>query len=325
MRYGATKTPLDLSLRDVQFQLLGLQGLLISQRYKGQTSIRKSYHVAQDMGINMWQTPPKCNIRIEIIPHLGSQQPSPNVKNLCTFEPQIWLEIITSRDAQSTCFKGSQTSCTEIIFGVFWPKFGRKKITSRDGCGLPNIECSPTKMSRASHCKFDRITFGTCLRNFLPSIANLGDVAPQFFVSPSCGVASHQGPFHHVTRGSLHHVSPMRSSLQHRSGVTPLRRVSRLAKQLCHWRWWTSLLPHHFFVVSFCGFYRAELEVTDLSSNVTEPNLQFLAVLKSSVFCENLLFSAVSCGLKMLEFPREGANLRKSAFWARFVTLVRSL
>ena len=57
---------------------------------------------------------------------MGSQHPSPNVKNLCTFEPQIWLEIITSRDAQSTCFKGSQTSCTEIISGVFWPKFGRK-------------------------------------------------------------------------------------------------------------------------------------------------------------------------------------------------------
>ena len=50
-----------------------------------------------------------------------------NVKNLCIFEPQIWLEIFTSRDAQSTCFKGSQTSCTEILSGVFWPKFGRKK------------------------------------------------------------------------------------------------------------------------------------------------------------------------------------------------------
>ena len=58
---------------------------------------------------------------------IGSQHPSPNVKNLCTFEPQIWLEIITSRDAQSTCFKGSQTSCTEIISAVFWPNFGRKK------------------------------------------------------------------------------------------------------------------------------------------------------------------------------------------------------
>ena len=38
---------------------------------------------------------------------MGSQHPSPNVKNLCNFETQIWLEIITSRDAESTCFKGS--------------------------------------------------------------------------------------------------------------------------------------------------------------------------------------------------------------------------
>ena len=37
-----------------------------------------------------------------------------------------WLEIITSRDAQSACFQGSQASCTEIISGVFLPKFDRK-------------------------------------------------------------------------------------------------------------------------------------------------------------------------------------------------------
>ena len=40
---------------------------------------------------------------------------------------QIWLEIITSRDAKSACFKGSRTSCREIIFGIFWPNFGRKR------------------------------------------------------------------------------------------------------------------------------------------------------------------------------------------------------
>ena len=67
--------------------------------------------------------PPKCLRRFM----MGNHHPSPNVKNLCTFEPQIWLEIITSRDAQSACFKGSQTSCTELISGVFWPRFGRKK------------------------------------------------------------------------------------------------------------------------------------------------------------------------------------------------------
>ena len=57
---------------------------------------------------------------------VGSQHPSPNVKSLCNFETQIRLEIITSRDAKSACFKGSQTSCREIISGVFLPKFGRK-------------------------------------------------------------------------------------------------------------------------------------------------------------------------------------------------------
>ena len=51
---------------------------------------------------------------------MGSQHPSPNVKTLCNFEPQIWPEIITSRDAESTCFKGSRTSCDVIIFGGFF-------------------------------------------------------------------------------------------------------------------------------------------------------------------------------------------------------------
>ena len=59
--------------------------------------------------------------------YLGSQHPSPNVKFFCKFEPQIWLEIITSRDAKSACFEGSKTSCREIIFGIFWPNFGRKR------------------------------------------------------------------------------------------------------------------------------------------------------------------------------------------------------
>ena len=52
---------------------------------------------------------------------------SPNVKTLCNFEPQFWPEFITSRDAESTCFKGSRMSCREIIFGIFWPNFGRKR------------------------------------------------------------------------------------------------------------------------------------------------------------------------------------------------------
>ena len=58
---------------------------------------------------------------------MGSQHPSPNVKHFCKFEPQIWLEICTSRDAKSACLKGSRTSCREIIFGIYWPNFGSKR------------------------------------------------------------------------------------------------------------------------------------------------------------------------------------------------------
>ena len=58
---------------------------------------------------------------------MGSQHPSPNAKTLCNFKPKIWLEIITSRDAKSACFKGSRTSCREIILGTFLPIFGQKR------------------------------------------------------------------------------------------------------------------------------------------------------------------------------------------------------
>ena len=38
--------------------------------------------------------------------------------------------MITSRDAESTCFKGSRTSCDVIIFRIFWPNFSRKRSQS---------------------------------------------------------------------------------------------------------------------------------------------------------------------------------------------------
>ena len=65
---------------------------------------------------------------------MGSQHPSPNVKNLCNFEPQIWPEIITSRDAKSTCLKGLRTSSNVIMFCVLGANLNLDgKITSRDG------------------------------------------------------------------------------------------------------------------------------------------------------------------------------------------------
>ena len=76
-----------------------------------------------------------CKWNLPAYHGMGSQHPSPNVKNLCNFETQIWPEMITSHDAKSACFKGSRTSCTEInsgIFGKIWPE----KTTSRDGCVL---------------------------------------------------------------------------------------------------------------------------------------------------------------------------------------------
>ena len=60
---------------------------------------------------------------------MGSQHPSPDVKTICSFELQIWPEIITSGDIESACLKGSRTSswsCDVIIFGGFGATFGRK-------------------------------------------------------------------------------------------------------------------------------------------------------------------------------------------------------
>ena len=67
---------------------------------------------------------------------LGSQHPSPNVNNPLKLRAENWLEIITSRDAQSACFEGSRMSCNVIIFGAFLGQVLAGEITSRDGCLL---------------------------------------------------------------------------------------------------------------------------------------------------------------------------------------------
>ena len=69
---------------------------------------------------------------------LGSQHPSTNVNTLCNFEPQRWPEIITSRDAESTRFKGSRTSCNVIMFAFFRTNF-------RSRPGKPAKERAKTK------------------------------------------------------------------------------------------------------------------------------------------------------------------------------------
>ena len=62
---------------------------------------------------------------------MGSQHPSPNVKNILRFGPQIWPEIITSRDAESACFKGSRTSRDVVSFFAFFGQIsaGKDHIT----------------------------------------------------------------------------------------------------------------------------------------------------------------------------------------------------
>ena len=96
-------------------------------------SLKSQFRTLTHRKCFFWEEPSmdQCQYKVKLwknlLASMGNQHLSPNVKSLCTFEPQIWLEIITSREAKSTCFKGSQTSCTEIISGVFWPKFGRKR------------------------------------------------------------------------------------------------------------------------------------------------------------------------------------------------------
>ena len=55
------------------------------------------------------------------------QHPSPNVKTICNFEPQIWPEPITSCNAEGTCFKGSRTSCEVIFFWRFLVQVSARK------------------------------------------------------------------------------------------------------------------------------------------------------------------------------------------------------
>ena len=66
---------------------------------------------------------------------LGSQHPSPTAKNSCNFETQIWLEIITSRDAKMLVSKAPRRHVQKSFLACFAENWQRK-ITSRDGCML---------------------------------------------------------------------------------------------------------------------------------------------------------------------------------------------
>ena len=49
-----------------------------------------------------------------------------NVKNPLRIRAVNWLEILTSRDAKSTCFKAPGRHVQKSFLYIFWPKFGRK-------------------------------------------------------------------------------------------------------------------------------------------------------------------------------------------------------
>ena len=130
---------------------------------------------------------------------MGSQHPSPNVKTVCNFGPNFWPEIITSHDAESTCFKGSRTSCEVMIFGFFWAKFWPEKITSRDGCFLPIIElqcqCLQNKsdswaffavIHTVPNCNHNQILrfLGSCYSFSFPPALSWRSVLPHFKPNP---------------------------------------------------------------------------------------------------------------------------------------------
>ena len=69
------------------------------------------------------------------------QSVSPLVKTLCNFETQIWLEMITARDAKSACFKGSRTTCSVSWAKTTWGGGGGNRIV-RFGGGKRTIACA---------------------------------------------------------------------------------------------------------------------------------------------------------------------------------------
>ena len=124
---------------------------------------------------------------------VGSQHPSPNVKNFPRFEPQIWPEIITSRDAESTCFKGSRTSCREKTFRICWPNFGRKRshhVMDASGSILGLVGCQPPKPNSRPrpHCRTSDQELGLGLGRRicgLESTATQANVRRDLFLSNS--------------------------------------------------------------------------------------------------------------------------------------------
>ena len=88
----------------------------------------------------MTLSPPRTAQRVfKNLQAVGSQHPSPDVNN---FEPQTWLDTVTSRDAKSAYFQRLKTSRDVMLLGVF--PFWLKTITSGDGCVLlllktPNV------------------------------------------------------------------------------------------------------------------------------------------------------------------------------------------
>ena len=115
-------------------------------------------------------------------------------KTLCNSEPQVWPEIITARDAKSTCFKGSRTSCEAIIFDVFLDVFWPKKIASRDGCVLltslrelvgMNSQLSPAFLHRTTDLRSSEKSWEDFRWLFAMGKRSLGVRFPGPFLAPN--------------------------------------------------------------------------------------------------------------------------------------------
>ena len=100
----------------------------------------------------------------------------------------IWPEMITPRDAESSCFKGSRTSCTVMIFGVLGASSGRKKShhMMEASCRLWYLFRfqEPRAFFHGDLCRVDgdagRHQFGACLHDQLLILSRVaGCVCPQ--------------------------------------------------------------------------------------------------------------------------------------------------
>ena len=131
---------------------------------------------------------------------MGSQHPSPKVKTLCNVETQIWLEMITSRDAKSACH-------VERYFLALLGQIWREKITSRDGCFLLRKVLQSESSGREPESgKFPKVVRRGCKRSFEPKDRKWGCTSAKWAVQNGFGWCKRLlGPFCSLSSNYLLH------------------------------------------------------------------------------------------------------------------------